>query len=64
MGKKGKKKGLGPRGSSTSGKSKGISPSPLIKAMCRNGRSYKHPYYETWCRLVDEGRLRSSAGLG
>lgn len=29
----------------TSGKSKGIRPSPLQKWMCRHNRSYKHPNY-------------------
>lgn len=39
-----KKKG---KGSQATGKSKGIVASALQKFMCRHGRSYKHPLYET-----------------
>lgn len=33
------------RGSHSTGKSKGIIPTPLQKTMCRRNRSWKHPLY-------------------
>lgn len=50
-------KGL--RASQTTGKSKGINPSPLARTMCRRNRSYKHPQYtEVMSTLGKRGKAK------
>ncbi len=44
------------KASSTTGKSKGLIPSPMHRMYARRNRSYKYPQYEAWCNTVGKRR--------
>ena len=44
-------------GSATTGISKGIHPSSLVRTMCKRNRSYKHPFYDQFCELCRSGTV-------
>lgn len=49
------------RPSQTTGKSKGIRPSPLDRYICRRNRSYKHPSYALVMEKLGERKVKGKA---
>jgi len=54
--RKSRKKRAGKISSQTSGKAKGINPSPLQRYCAKYSRAYKHPEYETVVRSFGKGK--------